>query len=429
MASRTYRTVEKNVDNTKEQGRKRILFVSPIAPKPAGIGIELRAWSHLEALATVADIDLVLTMTPARIAEVSLEEVRPLCNTISFIRRQPNSKMAKNGITGLTTLIYAVNMHGSSHRPDPDDVASICERLQNTCFDIIFCFRILSYEVFQHFPRTLSWRSSRLFVDFDDIESLSIQRELPFLRKRIGFQGALIARIKGIRTSILESMIRRKADMIGVCSEVDRQRLESSRCRASLLVVPNSFPCMPALPLRPVGNVAKLLFVGTISYPPNEDAILYFCERILPHIRNGCRRDIRLTIVGRRPSAKVTALAEGSSIVVAGDVDSVEPYYDEADLVVVPIRYGGGTRIKILEALSFGRPVVSTSIGAEGLELTGGQDLAIADEEKDFASICIDLLENQDARFRLATSGRERVCSTYERGRIQRELAKEVLSL
>lgn len=186
---------------------------------------------------------------------------------------------------------------------------------------------------------------------------------------------------------------------------------------------------MPALPLRPVGNVAKLLFVGTISYPPNEDAILYFCERILPHIRNGCRRDIRLTIVGRRPSAKVTALAEGSSIVVAGDVDSVEPYYDEADLVVVPIRYGGGTRIKILEALSFGRPVVSTSIGAEGLELTGGQDLAIADEEKDFASICIDLLENQDARFRLATSGRERVCSTYERGRIQRELAKEVLSL
>lgn len=417
------------MDITKERSRKRILFISPVNPKSGGIGIEVRAWSHLEALATVADIDLALTMTPAQVTQASLEEVQPLCNSVTFIRLQPSGKMVRRNMAGLTALIRAVNVRGSPFRPNATDMTDLCKRLQNKCFDIVFCFRILSYDVFEHFPKTLSWQRSSLFVDFDDIESLSIRRELPFMKKRLGFESTLIVRIEGIEASILESRIRRNADMISVCSEVDRQRLLSRSYRASIVIVPNSYPCMQPLPLRSIGKVAKLLFVGTMSYPPNEDAILYFCEEIYPHIRKGYRGGIRLTIVGRRPSAKVTALAEDASIVVTGGVDLVEPYYEEADLVVVPIRYGGGTRIKILEALSFGRPVVSTTIGAEGLELTQGRDLEIADEAKEFARISIELLENEDARFQLARSGRERVCAVYERSRIQGELVNHVLGL
>ncbi|WP_198140814.1 glycosyltransferase family 4 protein [Nitrosospira sp. NpAV] len=415
--------------NIKERSRKRILFISPVTPKSGGIGIEVRAWSHLEALATVADVDLALAMTPDQVARASVEEIQPLCSSVTFIKLRPSGKMAKRRVTGLTALNRAVNVHSSSFQLDTKDMTSLCERLRNMHIDIVFCFRIASYDVFEHFPKTSIWQHSRLFVDFDDIESLSIRRELPFAKRILGFESALIVRIAGIEASILESRIQRKADMISVCSEVDRQRLVSRGGRATVVIVPNSFTRMPALPLRPIGTVAKLLFLGTMSYSPNEDAILYFCREIYPHIRKRYRRDIRLTIVGRRPSAKVLALAEDASIVVTGGVDSVEPYYDEADLVVAPIRFGGGTRVKILEALSFGRAVVSTTLGAEGLELMRGRDLELADEPEDFAGICVALLENQGMRFDLARSGRERVGAVYERKQIQHALAKRILDL
>jgi glycosyltransferase involved in cell wall biosynthesis len=308
-------------------------------------------------------------------------------------------------------------------------MASLCERMQGGRVDIVFCFRIGSYDVFEHFPKSSSWQHSRLFVDFDDIESLSIQRELPFLKKTLGFESALIARIAGIEASLLELRIQRKADIISVCSEVDRTRLVSRRGHATVVVIPNSFPRVEALPLRPVGPVAKLLFLGTMSYSPNEDAILYFCQEIYPRIRARYRRAIGLTIVGRRPSANVLALAEDPSITVTGGVDFVEPYYDEADLVVAPIRFGGGTRIKILEALSFRRPVVATTLGAEGLDLKRGRDLEVADDPENFADICVTLLENQNTRFNLATSGRERVGAVYERNLIQGTLVKHIRGL
>ena len=414
----------------KKSKRKRILFISPVAPKSGGIGVELRAWSHLEALATVADIDVMLAMTPAQLVQpIQLEEIHPLCSSVNIIKLQPSSKMATSNVKGLRAFIRAVNMRKPTLQPIAANVTDLYREFQDKHFDVVFCFRIRSYEMFEQLPKVISWQGSRLFVDFDDIESLSIQRELPFMKKTLGFERSIIARIEGMETLILESRIQRKADMISVCSEVDRERLVSRRCRAAVVVVPNSYPLMPALPLRPIGAVAKLLFLGTMSYPPNEDAILFFCEEIYPRICKAYDGDIQLTIVGRRPGMKVLALADDSSIVVTGGVDSVEPYYDEADLVVAPIRFGGGTRVKILEALSFGRAVVSTTLGAEGLELMGGRDLELADQPSDFASICVALLENQRRRFDLAKYGRERVGAMYERNQIQRTLAKRVLDL
>lgn len=414
----------------KQSKRKRILFISPVAPKSDGIGVELRAWSHLEALATIADIDLILAMTSAQLTRsIQLDKIRSLCNSLNIIRLQSSNKMATRNVKGLGAFIRAINVRKPSFQPIVADVTELYRGFQGKHFDMVFCFRIRSYEVFEQLTKVSTWQNSRLFVDFDDIESLSMRRELPFMRETLGFERTIIARIEGMETSILETRIQRKADMISVCSEVDRERLVSRKCRAAVVVVPNSYPLMPALPLRPVGPIAKLLFLGTMSYPPNEDAMLFFCEEIYPRIRRAYDGDIQLTIVGRRPGGRVLALAKDSSIVVTGDVDSIQPYYDEADLVVAPIRFGGGTRIKILEALSFGRAVVSTTLGAEGLDLIRGQHLELADSPEDFARICIKLLENQNARFSLATSGRERVTVMYERKHIQRALVRHALDI
>lgn len=411
--------------------QKRILFISPVVPKSDGIGVELRAWTHLEALATVTtDIHLILGMTPAQLNhQVQLDEIRPLCKSVDIIRLQPSNKKETRNFIGLTALTRAMNIYKPSFRSMIFEATELSQRLQSLHFDVVFCFRIRSFEVFESLTKITNFQSKSLFVDFDDIESLSSRRELSFVRKVLGVESTIVACIEVIKTKILESRIQRKVNMISVCSYVDQQRLLSNGCHASVVIIPNSYPRMPALPLRPIGSVAKLLFLGTMSYPPNEDAILFFCEEIFPYIREAYPGDIQLTIVGRRPSERVLAFANDTSILVTGGVDSVEPYYDEADIVVVPIRFGGGTRIKILEALSFGRAVVSTTVGAEGLDLTQGKDIAIADSAKEFALICIELLKNQDKRFSLAHSGRERVAEAYERTKVQHTLIKNIQEL
>jgi glycosyltransferase involved in cell wall biosynthesis len=110
----------------------------------------------------------------------------------------------------------------------------------------------------------------------------------------------------------------------------------------------------------------------------------------------------------------VRKLHNRSDVVVAGSVPDLEPYYRRAPLVVVPMRLGGGTRIKVLEALAHGKAVVTTSIGAEGLSLSRGEALEIADGPEAFADACVRLLENPEARRRLAENGRRQVLERYE---------------
>ena len=125
-----------------------------------------------------------------------------------------------------------------------------------------------------------------------------------------------------------------------------------------------------------------------------------------------------MKVVGRNPSSSVCALGTEPYIEVTGAVDDVKPYYEWCDLVIVPIRYGGGTRIKILEALSFGKPVVSTSLGAEGIDLVPGSEIALADEPADFAATCVRLLNDERWRYALASAGREKIADVYESKRV-----------
>ena len=136
----------------------------------------------------------------------------------------------------------------------------------------------------------------------------------------------------------------------------------------------------------------ELVFVGSMDWSPNEDAVIGFVADGLPRVRRRVPH-ARLTIVGRAPTAKVRALARADgSVRVAGDVDDVRPYYEEASVVVVPLRIGSGTRLKIFEAMAMERPVVSTTIGAEGLPVRSGVDILLADGEPAFAETVAELL-------------------------------------
>ena len=147
-----------------------------------------------------------------------------------------------------------------------------------------------------------------------------------------------------------------------------------------------------------------MLFVGTLGYGPNQDGIVWFCNEILPRIRASSSRKVKLAIVGFNPPAEVKALESAGDIVVTGGVESVAPYYRESDIVIAPIRYGSGTRIKILEAMSHRRPVISTTLGAEGIEVTPGENIMIGDTPEAFAASCLELIQNMRQRRTLRNS-------------------------
>ena len=162
----------------------------------------------------------------------------------------------------------------------------------------------------------------------------------------------------------------------------------------------------PPVPGRP-------LYVGNIRYWPYAEAVLWFAREVWPDLRKR-HPGVSFEVVGREPTPEVLKLAEQPGISVTGPVESVRPYLEAAQVVVVPLRSGTGTRLKVLEGLAAGRPVVSTSVGAEGLDLTPEKHLLIADSAGAFADDVARLLKDDALRSELATAGRNHAKAIYD---------------
>jgi glycosyltransferase involved in cell wall biosynthesis len=212
-------------------------------------------------------------------------------------------------------------------------------------------------------------------------------------------------------------------DRVLVCSRLDEQRLGI----ATALVVPNG-TVIPDLAPRDGSDGKAILFCGALSYGPNVDAMRYFLDSIFPDIL----REIpaaRLLIVGRRPSAEVLALARPPQVTVWPDVPSVEPFYRQSTIAVAPLRTGGGTRLKILEAFAHEIPVVSTTIGCEGLDVRDGEHLLIADGDRQFARQCVRLLRAPHVRQELVSRARSLTVERYSWASVGAAFAHTIMSM
>lgn len=157
----------------------------------------------------------------------------------------------------------------------------------------------------------------------------------------------------------------------------------------------------------------RLLFLGSLDWMPNIDGIKWFVQDIYPRIRQACPT-VSLDIVGRRPTAEIQALvSESESVRVFGSVPDVRPHISEADVFVVPLRIGSGTRLKIFEAMAMQKPVVSTTIGAEGLPIEHDRHLLLADSPEDYADAVVSLVQNPVRNKALASAGHELVRGKY----------------
>lgn len=203
-------------------------------------------------------------------------------------------------------------------------------------------------------------------------------------------------------------------------SEPDRALLMESAPGARVAAVATGVDTVYFKPNGMREAPAALVFTGSMDWYPNEDAILYFIDMILPRIRARVP-EAGLTVVGRNPSERLLSRARQARVEVTGTVDDVRPYVARGAISVVPLRLGGGTRLKIFEAMAMAKAVVSTPIGAEGLPLVPGKHFVAADGTEEFARAVVDLLEDPVRRRALGASGRRLVEERFSWRRVAKD--------
>jgi glycosyltransferase involved in cell wall biosynthesis len=205
-----------------------------------------------------------------------------------------------------------------------------------------------------------------------------------------------------------ESRACARAKLTVAVSETDRATLAAHAPGAGVRAIPTGVDVSYFTPNGYHEGSAALVFTGSMDWYPNEDAILYFVEKILPEVRREMP-GVTLSVVGRNPTSRLLAAASAAGVRVTGTVNDIRPYVAEAAVYVVPLRIGGGTRLKIFEALAMGKAVVSTSVGAEGLPLVDGKHFLQADAAGEFAAAVVSLLRDPERRKALGASGRQLV--------------------
>jgi len=221
-----------------------------------------------------------------------------------------------------------------------------------------------------------------------------------------------------------EAEVCRGAKKIIAVSDADARAIRSLYGATRVYSIPTGVDVHHFAPPQVIEPVRELVFVGAMDWRPNVDGLRWFIEQVLPLMR-ARRPDCSLAVVGRRPSAEVRKLAEGDQHVqVTGTVDDVRPYLWHSAVSIVPLRIGGGTRLKIYEAMAAKLPVVSTSVGAEGLDVRDGENIAIADSPEQFAQACLALLDDAVARQQLATNAWEMVSACYSWEVVSRKFEK-----
>lgn len=226
------------------------------------------------------------------------------------------------------------------------------------------------------------------------------------------------------RMRVFERQECRRFDHVIAVSDVDRDAFRREYGVADVTAVPTG---VDTDYFRPSGAVPaarhNIAFTGSMDWMPNEDGIGWFVRDILPLVRRSIP-DATLSIVGRNPSPGVKALASSApGIEVTGTVPDIRPYLERAATIIVPLRVGGGTRLKIFEAMGMERPIVSTTIGAEGLPVEDGRDIRIADDAASFAAAVVALLQDPAEGARLGAAAARQVREQFGWQRVTEQFA------
>lgn len=380
-----------------------ILLLSPWFPSPAFGGALIRVYETLRYLSSRHRVTLL-----APIGGPQNPEDRPaltaICETVVAV---PVSEAVHAVSRRLALgLVRGMPFIQSLHH-DANMAKQVSRLTALHAYDIIH----VEHSFMAPYLASISPQSrAKRVLTMHNIESLRFRRELPTTRwgaRRLALQTDRLFFGSWEETAI------QRFDGIVTVSLPEQEWARARAPGAQIATVPNGVDTDYFSPALGTRSPRTIVFTGLMNYPPNVDAAVWFCDAILPLI---ARRhpDIRFVIVGDKPTPEVLGLARRPHVNVTGRVPDVRPYFADCAAVVVPLRSGAGTRLKILEAMAMQRAVVSTGQGAEGLEVTHGVNILVGDTPETIASHLCRVVENPEIREQLASAGRQLVHTRYD---------------
>jgi polysaccharide biosynthesis protein PslH len=382
----------------------RVLYFSPRICWPTISGAHLRDFYFARYLAQHAQLTYVgLVSDDASAQAEQLREKLGHGTDVIAWRRERSYRPANilRGFVGPTPL-NVLNFTSAAVESDLEQL------LRERSFDVaqIESMHLVAYarRIRQLAPRT------RVILDWHNIESEILARYAE--QGRNPLRSWYAQRTSSLSRNV-ETELLRLCHAHTVCSERERQVLLARVAEARVEVVGNGVDCefFAETPAEPRER-RDVLFMGRMDYHANVDAALYFTRAVWPLVRQR-RPELRLIIVGAQPPKAILALRQ-LGITVTGTVEDVRPFYRRALVSVVPLRVGGGTRLKVLEAMAAGTPVISTTLGAEGLAINPGKDILIADTPETIAAAIVSLPANSSVWQALTANARELVRAKYD---------------
>jgi len=376
---------------------RRVMILTPHFPFPLSHGGAVRLYNYIRELAQRGTEIYLVSLIDREEERQHAKELEKFCQEVRQIRRVPT-------LSSHPVRLFAFREY---YLEAVADAVREIEALHE--IDVIH-FEYTQMGAYYDVPRG---PAARVLAEID-VSFVTLWRRA--LQTR-GWR-RLPALIRAGLTLDAELFLVRQMDRVFTMSEADATLLHGFSPRLPISVVPNGVDTVahPFLPRRAPGPT--LLFVGYFLHPPNVEAVLKFAEEIYPRVR-AMIPEVEWVIAGAYPPAAVQALAsEAARISVRGYVDDLSPLYERSAVFVVPITRGSGTRLKALEAMARGVPVITTTVGAEGIAVTPEQDVLIGDTPEEFAAQVVRLLRDPLLADRIRRNARRLVCDRYDYSRL-----------
>ena len=381
--------------------KKKVLLLTQVLPYPPDSGPKVKTWNVLKYLAQHHEVTLVSFVRGDQSADV--KHLQQYCKVVHTVEMK-RSKLA-DGVAMLRS--FATSQPWMMVRDDRAEMRALIDCLcSKQQFDIAHADQ---HNMAQYAERVTGAR-----------KVLDTHNALWLLYKRLsetmtsGLQKPLLTRDWRLLKKYEGRICREFDGLLAVSAEDQAALEEAAEQKLNAVVIPIAVDTDEVTYVQRNANADHILHIGTMYWPPNIDGIRWFVQEVYPLI---CAQKpgVQFDVVGARPPQELTALnTQGLGINVTGYVEDPLPYLQQAGLMVVPLRAGGGMRVKILNALSQGLPIVTTTIGCEGIAVEHGQHVLIADSPQDFAQAVITLLENKLLADELGRKGRALIQTTYD---------------
>jgi len=380
--------------------KPKVLFLSQILPYPLDSGPRIRTFFVLKHLTANYDITLVAFIR----SEDEMKNVGPLSELCQVHPVLFERSLTRDATMALRSLItgepFMIIRHQSERMRQ-----TIKDLMAAQDFDLIHVDQIKTAQYVEGIttlPRLIDKHNVYAHI----VKGVAEEKGSPFKR--------WLARLEWPKLARYEGRVCREFDHVLAVTEEDKQalaQLAGTPCSITVVPIATAPDTVGVVQRQP--DARDIVSVGSMFYPPNVEGVLWFADEVYPLIKAQLP-DVKLYLIGSRPARAIRRLGERDpSIVVTGYVEDLAPYLARSAVMIAPLHFGSGMRVKILDSLARGMPLVSTPFGCQGIHVTHDENILIADAPEDFAAMVQQVIEDRDVANRLATNGRRLMETEY----------------